>query len=415
MLRLLAASCWLGVALSSDEAAKVTIESGGVIKIEEGGSLIIGAPASNGPEAPPQPNSPPPIPPPSPPPIPPAYDYSDSSRAVVTTLAGSIQGYVNAIGIAAKFWNPYGLAIAPDGSKVYIGDVNNHRIRAVTLSTGEAVTFAGSGSQAHVDAVGTSAAFKAPQGVALTPDGQTLLVADNRNNRIRSINLSTREVTTLAGSGSAGSADGTGAAAAFNQPQDVAVTPDGSTAIVVDFKNNAIRSINLATGAVTTLAGSGSLGFADGIGTDAIFRYPYSVAIMPDASAVLVADQGNNRIRSIALPTAAVTTLAGSGSQGSADGIGTAATFFGPKGVAVTPDGMTAIVADMINQRIRTIDLSTGAVSTLAGGTQGGNNGVGTSARFYYPQGVAVTPDGSTVLVADQQNHRIRSIAIPVA
>jgi len=128
-------------------------------------------------------------------------------------------------------------------------------------------------------------------------------VVDRYNNKIRSIVIATGAVTTLAGSGSSGSTDAMGTAASFNRPYDVAITPDGSTALVVDRYNNKIRSIVIATGAVTTLAGSGSAGSTDATGASASFKYPFGVAITPDGFTALVSDYGNHKIRSITFGT----------------------------------------------------------------------------------------------------------------
>jgi DNA-binding beta-propeller fold protein YncE len=156
---------------------------------------------------------------------------------------------------------------------------------------------------------------------------------------------------------------------------------------------------------VTTLAGSGTYGFTDGTGSAAQFYYPYGVA-MDSAGMVYVADTNNNRIRKIT-PSGVVTTLAG-GTSGFADGTGSAAQFYYPSGVAVDSAGMV-YVADIYNHRIRKITPA-GVVTTLAGfGTYGFANGTGSAAKFRYPFGVAIDHTG-VVYVADRDNHRIRKI-----
>ena len=184
------------------------------------------------------------------------------------------------------------MAVAPNGI-IYVADYYNHRIRAINPTTGQVTTLAGS-SAGFADGTGTTAQFNLPTGVAVAPNG-TVYVADSNNFRIRAINPTTRVVTTLAGS-TQGSADGTGTTAQFNLPYGVAVAP-GGTVYVADTSNSRIRAINPTTGQVTTLAGS-SAGFADGTGTNAQFGYSVGVAAAPNGT-VYVADTNNQRIRKI--------------------------------------------------------------------------------------------------------------------
>ena len=159
--------------------------------------------------------------------------------------------------------------------------------------------------------------------------------------------------STLAGSGSYGFADGAGAAASFNGPTGVAVIPSSGVIVVADTSNFRIRLIS-PTGLTSTLAGSGSGAFADGTGAAASFSYPRGVAVIPSSGVIVVADQGNHRIRLVS-PTGLTSTLAGSGSAGFADGTGAAASFNNPSGVAVIPSSGVIVVADQGNYRIRLI------------------------------------------------------------
>jgi len=211
------------------------------------------------------------------------------------------------------------------------------------------------------------------------------------------------KVSTLAGSGTGGHRDGTGTAARFKDPSGVAVDSGGNI-YVADSTNHRIRKITSA-GVVSTLAGSGTGFFANGIGTSAQFNYPRGMAVDSGGN-IYVADSHNHRIRKI---TAAgdVDTLAGSGAEGFANGIGTSAQFHRPHGVAVDSVG-NVYVADSSNHRIRKITVA-GVVSTLAGSTRGFANGAGTWAGFNDLSGVAVDSDGN-VYVADYGNNRIRKI-----
>jgi len=323
------------------------------------------------------------------------------SMKIVTTLAGTgSTGSANGTGTAASFYSPQGVAVDNSGN-VYVADASNHLIRKIT-SAGVVTTLAGSGSQGSANGTGTAATFKFPRGVAVDGSGN-VYVADRQNHMIRKI-TSAGVVTTLAGSGSSGSADGTGTAATFYQPCGVAVDNSGNV-YVADASNHLIRKITSA-GVVTTLAGSGSQGSADGTGTAASFNYPYGIAVDGSGN-VYVADKENNLIRKVT-SAGVVTTLAGSGSSGSADGTGTAASFYSPYGVAVDNSG-NVYVADRQNHMIRKIT-SAGVVTTLAGsGSSGSADGTGTAASFYQPCGVAVVGSGN-VYVADTDNNLIRKI-----
>jgi subtilisin-like proprotein convertase family protein len=322
-----------------------------------------------------------------------------AQTVTVSTLAG---GWFNdGTSTAAKFRKPYGLAVAADGT-TYVADSDNHRIRKIT-SAGVVTTLAGSGIAGYAEGTGTAASFNQPWGVAVDTAGN-VYVADTGNKRIRKI-TSVGVVTTLAGSGNADFADGTGTAASFNSPLGVGGDAGGNV-YVGDNSNNRIRKITSA-GVVTTLAGSGTGGYADGTGSAAKFSGPRGVAV-DAAGNVYVAEYGNNRIRKIT-SAGVVTTLAGSGSYSYADGNGTAASFFAPMSVAVDAAG-NVYVADSASQRIRKVT-SAGVVTTLAGsGTAGYVDGTGTAASFNYPWGVAVDTTGN-VYVADSSNSRIRKIS----
>jgi len=261
-------------------------------------------------------------------------------------------------------------------------------------------TLAGSGTAGSADGTGTAAQFSGPRGVAVDSSGN-VYVADTLNNRIRKI---TPEgvVSTLAGSTS-GFADATGTAAKFDRPQGVAVDSSGNV-YVADYSNNRIRKITSA-GVVTTLAGDRAEGDANGTGTAARFHSPSGVAVDSSGN-VYVADRSNHRIRKIT-PEGVVSTLAGTATPGHVDTRGTEAKFNFPERVAVDSSG-NVYVADTNNHRIRKITPE-GEVTTLAGSTRGFADGAGTKAWFDEPIGVAVDSSGN-VYVADSYNHRIRKI-----
>lgn len=328
---------------------------------------------------------------------------SITPTVTVTTLAGSgVAGNANGIGTAASFNNPQGLAIDAAGN-IYVADVANNRICKITQG-GVVTTLAGNGRPGYANGTGTSASFYYPRGVAIDATGN-VYVADQIFGLIRKI-TSSGVVNTLAGSGAQGNINGTGTAASFSNPYGVAMDAAGNV-YVADQINNLIRKITPA-GVVSTFAGSGAQGHANGTGTAASFNYPIGVAT--DAAGNLyVADWGNNLIRKIT-SAGVVSTFAGSGVQGHANGTGAAASFLAPQGVATDATG-NVYVADSGNNLIRKITPA-GVVSTFAGsGAQGNANGSGAAASFYHPVGVATDAAGS-VYVAELGNNLIRKITI---
>jgi sugar lactone lactonase YvrE len=323
---------------------------------------------------------------------------------IVTTLAGSSQGFADGTGAGASFNYPFGVALLSNGN-IVVADTFNNRIRLVNPTSGVVTTLAGSGSPAFADGTGTGASFYYPLSVAVLSNG-IIVVADTFNNRIRLVNPTSGIVTTLAGSSNYDFADGTGTGASFKRPGAVAVT---STDVIVvsDSDNHRIRLVTYPAGVVTTLAGSGNYDFVNGTGTGASFRLPRGLAVT-SAGDIIVADAENNRIRLVTL-AGVVTTLAGSGSPGSTDGTGTGASFASPTGVAVTSSGML-VVSEQGNHRIRLMTYPGGVVTTLAGsGSPAFADGTGVAASFNQPFGVAVTSSG-VIVVADHYNHRIRLI-----
>ena len=331
--------------------------------------------------------------------------------AAVTTFAGSAgtSGNADGFGTDAEFYQPYG--VTTDGNDLYVTDRRNNTIRRIDIATGEVTTLAGNAtalpsSYGTTDGTGADARFAEPTGI--TTDGTNLYVSDKGSDSIRKIVIATRVVTTLAG-GTTGADDGTGADASFNEPYGI--TTDGTNLYVADSQNNTIRKVVIATGEVTTLAGDASVAYPygsdDGTGSAALFYEPRGITT--DGTNLYVADSMNHTIRKIVISTKEVTTYAGTaGVTGSADGIGTAASFRRP--VGITSDGTNLYVADYENFLIRKIVIATREVTTLAGTAlaTGTTDGTGAAARFNQPSGV--TTDGLSLFVVDRINHTIRNI-----
>jgi sugar lactone lactonase YvrE len=315
--------------------------------------------------------------------------------ALVTTLAGSagVTGATNATGTSASFKFPNGIAVDLSGN-VYVGDWGNDLIRKITPG-GVVSTFAGqAGVTGATNATGTAASFNGPWGVAVDSSGN-VYVGDWGNEIIREITPGGL-VSTFANDSSL----------EFDQPMGVAVDSSGNVYVADE---GYFEILELTPGGVlSNFAGQYLVsGAANGPGNIASFWAPYGVAV--DASGnIYVADEANNLIRKIT-PGWVVSTFAGSGSCGFANGSGTSASFCGPMGVAVDTAG-NVYVADNYFSLIREITPG-GLVTTLAGTKSiGSTNGNGTCASFKYPTAVAVDSSGN-VYVADTGNSMIRKIS----
>ncbi|MFD0766156.1 DUF6443 domain-containing protein [Mucilaginibacter lutimaris] len=324
-----------------------------------------------------------------------------SAGQTTTTFAGTGSwGYANGPGISAAFALPLAVAIDNSGN-LYVADADNHMIRKISAA-GVVSTLAGNGGAGSANGTGTAASFNHPAGVAVDGSGN-VYVADQLNHLIRKITPA-GVVSTLAGSGTAGSSNGSGAAASFNNPTGLCLDNSGNI-LVADYANHKIRMITPA-GVVSTLAGTGVAGSANGTALSATFKNPMSVTV--DAAGNLyIADRLNHLIRKMSV-SGTVSTFAGSGVAGSANGSGTSASFNLPTCVRADNSG-TLFVTDASNNMIRKIS-SGGTVTTLAGTTTSGMvNGTGSVVRFSNPYGLCVDNNGN-IYVAAAYNYMIRRI-----
>ena len=323
----------------------------------------------------------------------------------VTTIAGGKPGqFSDGTGAGANFYGPWGIAGDGNGN-YYVGDAANNRIRKVT-SAGVVTTFAGTGAPGSLNGAAATASFGQPFGVAFDSQGNLFVSCAGLNN-IRKITPA-GVVSTFAGdqNGNPGYTDATGTAARFNVPLGIAIDKSDNV-FVMDAQNNRIRKITPA-GVVSTFAGSGAGGSTDATGTAASFNQAWGIGI--DANNNLyVVDAGNDKIRKVT-PAAVVTTFAGSGAQGSADGQALSATFNQPLGIIADAAG-NFYVTDQGNQKIRMITAN-GTVVTLAGnGTQASTDGVGGFASFSSPLGMAIDANG-VIYMIDNYSATVRKMVV---
>ena len=346
-----------------------------------------------------------------------SYRFIDTTAGVVTTSN-------EAKLIVTPLLLPQPAGIMLDGMDgLLVSDASAHTIRRITnalmyawgndVSCQTSVLAGWTGISGSDNGLGTEgASFNQPGGIVATKDGvaQVIAVADTANGVIRLINGQT--VTTLAGSPSLrGNTDGAGLTATFSTPTGIARDAAGSF-YVTDSGNHTIRKVT-ADGVVSTFAGSpGNAGFADGLGAAARFNNPNGIAVNAATGTVYVADTNNNLIRKIT-PEGMVTTLAGvAGIAGALDGPGDQALFNGPTGLVT--NGFVLFVADTGNSTIRLIKADDGSVTTYAGvpGVAGLQEGHG----YYYfdmlldhPRALAYSSTG-VLFIADTGNAAIRAI-----
>jgi sugar lactone lactonase YvrE len=322
-------------------------------------------------------------------------------KLVAGRLGGA--GALDGIGAAVRFNGPEGVAIDGKGT-LFVADGKNHTIRKVVIATREVTTLAGStGKPGSDDGIGAAARFSGPAGIAYDGAGN-LLVADRDNQTIRKVVVATGEVTTLAGSaGFSGNTDGNGEDARFGDPSAVASDGAGNL-FVADGSNSVIRKVVIVTGEVSTLP--------------AVIAYPTAL-VCDEAGNVFVADAGTGTILQVAAATGAVTTIAGDPDECClyTDGPGAMASFNWPTGLAYDGAG-NLFVAEGRGSTIRQVLIATGMVTTLAGlgftGTDyhvGSTDGMGADARFWGPSGV-VSDGAGNLYVADSRNHAIREVVV---
>ena len=322
----------------------------------------------------------------------------NTAYSLVSTFAGSgSSGSSDGAATTATFRYPLAVAVNAAGD-VFVGDEDVNTIRKISKD-GQVSTY----SYGFDDGSGNFLNYNSPVALAIDKNG-TLYIADRDNHTIKKI-TSVGVGSVLAGSGIAGSANGQGREASFNFPEGIAVDGDGNV-YVSDRDNNKIRKIS-PTGLVSTLAGTGTAGYADGPAASANFKTPKGIAVDGDKN-LYVADYGNSLIRKISA-AGEVTTVAGGSSWSNADGIKSDASFSSPFSVAIDVNGDIYVGE---SARIRKISPN-GVVNTVAGNSAGfsGTDGIGTAASFWGPIGICLDYKGS-LFIASNLNKKIRKLSL---
>ncbi len=295
---------------------------------------------------------------------------SNHNQIVMTDLAGNVRERIGADGVGredggyatAAFNHPQGMALT--GDTLYVADTENHLLRAIDLNARTVTTVAGTGIQANFRADGGDAltsALNSPWDLALV--GGYVLIAMAGPHQVWLYDPDEGKVGVFAGSGAEARVDGTLAESAFAQPSGI--TTDGAYLFVADSETSSIRQIDIMEGAVTTLAGLDLFEFGDVDGTGETVRLQHPLGVEYGDDALYIADTYNSKIKKLDLSTGAVRTIAGTGTAGHADSAeATSGALYEPGGISLARNIL--YIADTNNHAIRRLDLVTGALSTLA-------------------------------------------------
>jgi len=314
---------------------------------------------------------------------------------------------------------PFGVEIGPDGA-LYVTEVGNHRIMRVDRKTKQLTTIAGTGQAGYAGnrQEAANAVLREPYEIRFAKNGDIYFV-EMKNHIVRKIEALTNTVSLVAGIGTAGFGGDGGAAtaAALNNPHSIALDDQGYL-YIADIGNHRIRRVNLVTGIIDTIAGTG----AKKLPTNGSLARGNAMlgprALCHDNGVLWIALREGHSVWSLHLTSGRLQHVAGTGEKGFTgdNGAPLQATFNGPKGIAVGPQGRLFVV-DTENQAIRMIDLKRNKILTVCGyGPQGrGSGGDGadaTKAQMGRPHGICVDAKG-VVYVGDTMNHRVRFFTAP--
>jgi len=315
----------------------------------------------------------------------------------------------------AVFVWPSGIAIDARGN-IFVAERRANRVRRIDASTGKVTTAAGTGDRGYSGDGGpaSEARISIPELIAVD-DAGNLYITDRGNARIRRVDASTGVISTFAGTGNVGYDGDHGLATEATLSYPFGVHADSAGDVyIADTENHVVRRVDGDTGVIATVAGSGVAGYAvdGGRALEAQLNRPHNFAFDLQGRLV-IGDSQNQRIRRVDLETGIITTLYGSGEQGtSPDGIHASEAAFAYFGSLLIADDGDLLVAGWVDNRIRRIDAESGIISTIAGnGTPGysGDGGPATEAQIHGPYGMALHPDGS-LYIAEAENGVIRRV-----
>ncbi len=338
-----------------------------------------------------------------------AQSAEPTNNQRITTVAGD--------GTPENVGQPFGVEFGPDGG-LYICDVENHRIHRLDPKTQQVTIIAGTGIVGYSGDGGSAleAELNEPYEIRFDKQGNLFFV-EMINNIVRRIDAKTNIITTIAGNGTKGFGGDKGPAtkAQLNRPHSIALDNKGGL-YIADIGNHRIRRVDLSTGIITTIAGTGQkeMPLEGQVAQGNPILGPRALFITDNT--LWIALREGHSIWSMEIESGRLEHIAGTGKQGYTGDGGDAklATFDGPKGIAIGPKGH-AYVVDTENQVIRKINTQNGTISTIAGiGPKGrgysGDNGPSTAAKLDRPHGICVGPD-SAVYIGDTNNHRVRKVS----
>lgn len=340
----------------------------------------------------------------------------DARTGIITTVVGDGGADFNGDNRPATSASisPQGIAVDNAGN-LLIADTGNHRVRRVNLATGVITTIAGSGEPGFSGDGGsaTAANLNLPIAVGVDKEGN-VYISDTGNLRVRRIDARTGVITTVAGNGeSTPVGDGGKATEAGFSPGSISIDSAGNV-FISDETHKTVRRVDASTGIITTVAGNGDTAFnSDNIPATNAAINPLGGVVVDGNGNLFIGDFDNNRIRRVDAISGLISTVAGNGSQGfSGDGGKvTRASLDEPRGVAIDAAG-NIYIADTNNNRVRRVDGNTGVIETIAGNGQegfSGDKGPATEASLNGPRGIWLTNNGH-LLIADHNNFRVRSL-----